>query len=68
MSLLDTFRTEVEDYLAASRETPTKFGADAVSDPNFVFDLRAGREPRAGTIDRVRAFMASRAASPEVAA
>jgi hypothetical protein len=60
MSLLDTFRDEVERYLEASKEKPTKFGADAASDPNFVLDLRSGREPRAGTIDKVRAFMAAR--------
>jgi len=60
MSLIESFRAEVEDFLSATKETATKFGADAVGDPNFVFDLRAGRAPRADTIDRVRAFIASR--------
>ena len=35
----------------------TRFGREAVKDPRFVFDLRRGREPRSGTIRRVRAFL-----------
>ena len=30
------------------------------SDPRFVFDLRNGRDPRPGTIARVRAYLDSR--------
>lgn len=37
----------------------TRFGREAVRDPRFVFDLRRGREPRPGTIERVRAFLES---------
>lgn len=62
MGLVDTFREEVEEYLAASGETPTKFGGAVVGDPSFVFDLRTGRAPRADTIDRVRAYIASKKA------
>lgn len=58
MDDLDRFRHEVEAYLRRSNLTPTAFGREAVSDPNFVFNLRAGREPRRDTATRVRSFMA----------
>lgn len=57
MSLVESFRAEVEAFLARTKMQPTKFGEAAVSDPNFVFDLRKGRSARADTIDRVRGFM-----------
>lgn len=57
MKLLQVLQAEVEDYLDRYGMKPTAFGKAAVGDPNFVFDLRAGREPRTGTVDRVRAFM-----------
>ena len=48
---------EIEKFLRASQVAPTRFGRDAVGDPRFVFDLRRGREPRAGTVERVRAYL-----------
>ncbi len=36
----------------------TAFGRAAMADPNFVFQLRHGRAPGAGTAERVRAWMA----------
>lgn len=48
---------EVEKFLKRSEVAPTRFGRDAVGDPRFVFDLRKGREPRARTVARVRAFL-----------
>lgn len=68
MSLIETFRAEVEGFLAETSQQPTKFGAEAVADPNFVFDLRKGREPKAGTIDRVRAYITERRAAHSEAA
>ena len=48
---------EIEKYLR-SRELPAaRFGREAMGDPRFVFDLRKGREPRARTVARVRAFL-----------
>ena len=37
--------------------TPTRFGRESLGDPCFVFDLREGREPRAGTAGRVMQFI-----------
>jgi homoserine dehydrogenase len=59
MSLLETFKSEVEAYLSASAMTPTAFGRQVLGDPNFVFDLRSGRSPNAATIDKVRTFIRS---------
>ena len=50
--------TLVERYLRNSGTAPTRFGRDAVHDPRFVLDLRAGREPRESTTRRVSAYIA----------
>jgi hypothetical protein len=46
---------EVEKFLRQNDTAPTRFGREAVGDPRFVFDLRNGRDPRPGTVARVRA-------------
>ena len=48
---------DVEKYLHANHISPARFGREAMKDPRFVFDLRAGREPRARTVRRVRAYL-----------
>ena len=48
---------EVEKFLRASKVPATRFGREAMRDPRFVFDLRRGREPRAATVIRVRAYL-----------
>jgi hypothetical protein len=48
---------DVEKYLSAHSMSPARFGREAMKDPRFVFDLRAGREPRARTVRRVRAYL-----------
>lgn len=48
---------EVEKFLKNSNMPATRFGREVVKDPRFVFDLRNGREPRARTVERVRAFL-----------
>lgn len=37
----------------------TAFGRLALKDPNFVGDLRAGRKPNLGVVERVQNFMAA---------
>jgi 2,4-dienoyl-CoA reductase-like NADH-dependent reductase (Old Yellow Enzyme family) len=49
----------VERHLRCRRMTPTRFGREAVKDPNFVRDLREGREPRSATVRRVRDYIAA---------
>ena len=48
---------EIEGYIRRHGTTAARFGRDVVRDPRFVFDLRNGREPRAATEARVRAFL-----------
>ncbi|MCL6697240.1 hypothetical protein LZ496_00340 [Sphingomonas sp. NSE70-1] len=48
---------DVEKFLKNSSMPAAKFGREAVKDPRFVFDLRKGREPRARTVERIRAFL-----------
>ena len=50
----------IDDYLRQTKTTPTRFGRDAVGDPNFVLSLRAGRVPRKRTIRRVVSFIEAR--------
>lgn len=50
---------KVEKFLSITDIPPTRFGREAMGDPRFVFDLRNGREPRPGTVERVMAFLES---------
>ena len=47
----------IERYLRSTDTPPTRFGREVVGDPNFVFDLRNGREARAKTVTRVMRFL-----------
>ncbi len=47
----------IDRYLRSSKTTPSRLGRDAVGDPNFVMNLRDGRQPRQATLDRVVAFL-----------
>jgi 2,4-dienoyl-CoA reductase-like NADH-dependent reductase (Old Yellow Enzyme family) len=48
---------KVEEHIKRRRMPPTRFGREAVGDPRFVFDLRAGREPRSATVDKVNRYI-----------
>ena len=49
---------DIDQFLERTDMAPSVFGDRAVKDPNFVRNLRSGREPRFGTTQRVRDFMA----------
>ena len=51
------FLAAVEAYIAETDSNDTTFGSEAIGDPNFVKDLKAGRECRQATMDKVLAFM-----------
>ena len=53
----------VHAYMRRTRTSPTRFGRDAVGDPNFVLDLEDGRSPRRQTEQKVLAFIAAREAT-----
>lgn len=50
---------KVDEHLAITGLSKSAFGEKAVGDPNFVFELEAGREPRRMTVQRVEAFIRS---------
>ena len=55
----DEFRKIVEDFIQDKKMSETSFGTLALRQPNFVFQLKDGRECREATQEKVLAFMAS---------
>ena len=47
----------IEAHCAKSGVSATSFGTLAVGDPNFVRNLKEGREPRRATVGRVMDFI-----------
>jgi 2,4-dienoyl-CoA reductase-like NADH-dependent reductase (Old Yellow Enzyme family) len=43
----------IERHLRSKKMTPTRFGREALGDPNLVEQLRNGRELRAATAQRI---------------
>jgi len=43
----------IERHLRAKLMTPTRFGREAIGDPNLIAQLKSGRELRAATVQRV---------------
>jgi hypothetical protein len=58
MSLVDSFRNDVEAYLRESGMRPTDFSHLAARDGGFVSALRRGRDCRLSTADKVIRWMA----------
>lgn len=52
------FLEKVESFMERNNVAPTTFGIKALSEPNFVFSLRKGREAREETRRKVLAFIA----------
>ena len=48
---------EIDRFLAITGMRPTTFGVAAVNDGHIIEQLRAGRNVRASTEDRIRAFI-----------
>jgi hypothetical protein len=48
---------KIEEFMRHTKMPQTRFGRLAINDPQFVFDLRRGRVPRAKTEKRVEHFM-----------
>jgi hypothetical protein len=57
----------IERFLRSTRTSQSRFGRDALGDPNFVPNLQDGRQPRPATRRRVLAYIREReaAAIPE---
>lgn len=64
----DLLLQDIERFLAESGLSPSAFGVAAINDPRFVFELRAGRECRRSTRQKVQTFMAAERAKHSAAA
>lgn len=47
----------IERHMQRTKMAPTRFGREALGDPQFVFQLRHGREPRSKTVQRVLDYL-----------
>ncbi len=63
MTQAEVFLNQIELFLKISGMAPTAFGTKAVGDPNFIRNLRDGRQPTLGMVDRVHEFIRSQEAS-----
>ena len=52
-----TLLRRIENYLRKTRTSPTRFGREAVRDPQLVFELRRGRQARRLLEARVNAYI-----------
>lgn len=65
MIMIDEFRREIDGFLERTGMSPTQFGREALRDPGFVHQIRAGRNPTLKVVQRVTDFMNRASASPE---
>lgn len=64
----ESLLARIDAFLEAHGISPTAFGMSAVGDPNFVRDLRAGREPRRRVVSKVEDYMATQPQPAQAAA
>lgn len=57
MHLMDNLLEAIEGHLARTNQAATSFSRAVMKDPNFVFDLRGGRDYRSGTAKRVMEYI-----------
>ena len=57
MDDIERFKAAVERHIQETGTTPSGFGTKFARDPNFVFLLRKGREPRRAMRDRILTAM-----------
>jgi hypothetical protein len=50
----------IERYLYMTKTAPTTFGRECARDPQLVFDMRRGREPRLNLRRRITEFLDAR--------
>lgn len=64
MTHAERFIAEIDAFLTRAGMSASAFGRSAVNDPNFVGDIRAGRMPNLGLVDRVHAFIKAHDSPP----
>lgn len=65
--MMTAFKQEIEDHLARTGMTASRFGREFLNDPGFVYRLRDGGECRPSTIEKVRRKMKARVKATTVA-
>jgi hypothetical protein len=50
----------INSFLLRHDMKPSRFGRDAMNEPQLVLQLRQGREPTIGTLNKLLTFMARR--------
>jgi hypothetical protein len=60
---VQNFLSDIDAFLERSGMAPSALGKAALNDPNFVADVRNGRMPNLGLVQRVQDFIASQAES-----
>ncbi len=63
MTHAEQFLAEIDAFLERSGMSATAFGKSALNDACFVGDLRKGRKPNLGLVDRVHDFIRSQEAN-----
>lgn len=53
----DSLITRIDAFLNATGQSASAFGRATVGDPNFVRDLRSGREPKRRLVEKVETYM-----------
>ena len=48
---------QIDAYLRLTKMSASRLGRDALGDPQFVFQLRDGREPRSSTVNRMLDYL-----------
>ncbi|WP_338633918.1 hypothetical protein [Afipia carboxidovorans] len=62
MTTSEAFLSDIEAFLSRTQMKASAFGWQAVRDPNFVGDLRNGRNPTLSIVERVQEFMREQSA------
>ena len=62
MSTREDLLNEIETFLTDTGMSATRFGDEAINDRALVMRLRAGRDLKLATVDKIRAFMAKQRA------
>jgi hypothetical protein len=57
MSIRDELLRDIERFLTRTGMDHTRFGKEALNDPAFVSRLRAGKDVRTRTVERIRKFI-----------
>lgn len=68
MDATQSLLSDIEGFLSRTGMSATKFGLSTVNDGKLVHNLRAGKDIRLRTAERIRNFMASFDADREDAA